>query len=135
MAAKTELLEAQEAMAAVLDSKLSSLPEWRAYRAIQRALAAEDGEANGAAKERVWTHRPGQDPSYTFLTNAALAERGKPIPTPALMDFIGKNRKLDSDPERAKINVISSLSKSPLFTSVPWEGGRAWWYADRAVPK
>jgi hypothetical protein len=39
------------------------------------------------------------------------------------------------DPAKAKIVVQSSLSKDKRFKSVPWEGKRAWWYADRPIPK
>jgi hypothetical protein len=136
MSKKSDLLQAQEAMAALLDSKLGNMPEWKAYRAIQRAVLSEEGPNGPVPKERARPrHKPGQPLSYTVLTDSALKERGKPIPTPILMEFIGKHRDLGSDPERAKINVTSTLSKSPLFQSVAWEGGRGWWYKNRPVPK
>ena len=40
--AKDEMMHAHEAMAAVLDAKLGALPEWKAFRAIDRALLALD---------------------------------------------------------------------------------------------
>ena len=45
MTAKTELMQAHEAMAAVLDAKFSTLPEWKAFRAIDRALLALETES------------------------------------------------------------------------------------------
>ncbi len=137
MSPKSELMHAQEALAAVLDAKIGNMPEWKAYRAIQRALMATDAQSNGVTPyEPIRTrHKPGEPLSYTALTDAALKERGKPIPTPALIEFIGRHRDIGSDAERAKINITSTLSKSPAFVSVAWEGGRAWWYADRPVPK
>ena len=51
------------------------------------------------------------------------------------MMFIAKYRELGADHDRAKINITSGLSKSRQFRSVPWEGGRGWWYADKPVPK
>lgn len=143
MTAKTELMQAHEAMAAVLDAKFSNVPEWKAFRAIDRALLALETESGArhvmaAPAPRFRTPSNGhgvERPSYTALTDAALQEKGKPISTPQLMEFIGARRKLDSDADRAKVTVTSTLSKSPHFRSVPWEGGRAWWFADRAVPK
>jgi hypothetical protein len=40
-----------------------------------------------------------------------------------------------SSPVAAKVNVTSSLSKDERVKSIPWEGGRVWWFADRADPK
>ncbi len=139
MTAKSELMKAHEAMAAVLDAKFSDVPEWKAFRAIDRALLALETEhGSDVTPLRVrprLNERNNQPPSYTALTGAALKETGKPIPTPQLMAFIGARRKLDVDPDKAKISVTSTLSKSPHYKSVPWAGGRAWWYADRPVPK
>ena len=140
MTTKTQLLEAHEAMVAVLDAKLANMPEWKAFRAIDRALLNAGDTERGEGKTFVQRWRPrlnpdGQSQSYTALTDIALKERGKPIPTPALMEFIGARRKLDPDTEKAKITVTSTLSKSPHYKSVLWEGGRGWWYADRPVPK
>ncbi len=136
MTATPELLEAYEAMASLLDTKLANMPEWKIFRALHRAVTADQTSASkGAAKDRAWPNRPGQPPSYTALTDMALKERAKPIPTPILMDFIRKHREVDPDPDRAKINVTSSLSKSPLFQSIAWEGGKAWWYTNQPVPK
>jgi hypothetical protein len=144
---KSDVLQAHEAMAAVLDARFGNVPEWKAFRAIDRALIAEieRGAANAMPavlptppaqhRERLRLILPDQLNSYNALTDLALQERGKPIPTPQLMEFIGARRKLDPDPDKAKITVTSTLSKHPRYRSVPWEGGRAWWYADRPVPK
>lgn len=142
MNTKSDVLQAHEAMAAVLDARLANLPEWKAFRAIDRALIAEIERAHAALptapvpRERVHLNGQSDKPnSYNALTDLALQERGKPIPTPQLMEFIGARRKLDPDADKAKITVTSTLSKHPRYKSVSWEGGRAWWYADRPVPK
>jgi hypothetical protein len=140
MTAKTELMQAHETMAAVLDAKFSGVPEWKAFRAIDRALLALETEHAAAKTEpapapkraRV---RQGVLPSYNSLTDQALKQVGKPVPTGPLVNFISGYRDLGNDLEKAKINITSGLSKSRLFRSVPWEGGRAWWYADKPVPK
>jgi hypothetical protein len=143
MTAKTELMKAHEAMAAVLDAKFSNVPEWTVFRSIDRALIALEVEHSGAAaaarpstsgRRRTNGHSDGV-PSYTALTDMALKEKGSPIPTPQLIAFIGERRKVGTDPKKAKNTITSTLSKSPLFDSVPWQGGRAWWYAERPVPK
>ncbi len=64
-----------------------------------------------------------------------MSETGKPVSTIKLMEYIANRRPLSGDPARAKIVVQSSLSKDKRFRSVAWDGARAWWYADRAIPK
>jgi hypothetical protein len=135
MSTKTELMQAQEVMVALLDTKLGNMPEWKAFRAIQRAISAEEEAPNPPPKTRTRTPQPGQALPYTVLTGSAIKERGRPIPTPTLIEFIGQHRDLGPDLERAKVNITSTLSKSPLFKSVPWEGGKGWWYANQPVPK
>lgn len=143
MTAKTELMHAHEAMAAVLDAKFGNVPEWKAFRSIDRALLAlETEQTNSGVSRKASAVRVGRPrvhgdapPSYNSLTDKALQETGKPIPTVPLLAFIGRHRDLGNDLEKAKINVTSGLSKSKQFRSVPWEGGRAWWYADKPVPK
>jgi hypothetical protein len=53
-----------------------------------------------------------------------------------MLDYIAERRPLSGDNiAKAKIVVQSSLSKDKRFKSVPWEGKRAWWYADKPLPK
>jgi len=137
MTAKTELMQAHETMAAVLDAKFSHVPEWKAFRSIDRALLALENERAGidAQKSAPRRERAGQPPSYMSLANQALTEAGKPVPTNKLVDFIGHRRSFAGDPAKAKIVIQSSLSKDKRFRSVPWDGARAWWYADKPIPK
>ena len=51
-----------------------------------------------------------------------------------MMEYVAAHR-LIGDPKKARIVVQSSLSKDVRFESVAWRGGRAWWYADKPVPK
>jgi hypothetical protein len=140
MTAKSELMQAREAMAAALDAKWSNVPEWKAFRAIDRALLALETEQADAelplTPHRVRTRlRLNQPPSYNALADSLLSETKRPVTTSQLMAFIGAHRKLNPDPNKAKINVTSSLSKSPQYRNIPWEGGTAWWYSDRPLPK
>jgi hypothetical protein len=138
MTAKTELMQAHETMASVLDAKFAHVPEWKAFRAIDRALLALEVERAGAGqpkKEMVRRERQGQQPSYMSLADQALAEANKPVPTNKLVDFIGQRRSFSGDATKAKIVIQSSLSKDKRFRSVPWDGARAWWYADKPIPK
>jgi hypothetical protein len=140
--AKNEMMQAHEAIAKVLDAKFANVPEWQAFRAIDRALLAlEDEQPEPIKAAPQITHRPrirmnGEQPSYMSLADQALTEAGKPVSTHKLMEYIGARRPLSGDdPEKARITVQSSLSKDKRFKSVPWDGKRAWWYADRPVPK
>jgi hypothetical protein len=141
--AKDEMLSAHEAIASVLDAKIGNMPEWKAFRAIDRALLALDAAHLVASPPVIPSPRinlrariNGAPLSYMSLADQALAEAGKPVPTDKIMDFISARRPLSGDdPAKAKIVVQSSLSKDKRFKSVPWDGRRAWWYADRAVPK
>ena len=141
--AKKEMIQAHEAIAAALDAKIGNMPEWQAFRHLDRALLAleaEQPEQPPAPAAEPRTRRPrqqinGANPSYMSLADQALTETGKPITTNNLMEYIGQRRSITGDPAKAKIVVQSSLSKDKRFRSVPWEGKRAWWYVDRAVPK
>lgn len=140
MNAKTEMMRAHEAMASVLDAKFSNVPEWQAFRAIDRALLALETEqptdpAPPRERSRINRALSGGVPSYVSLAFESFEETGAPVPTPKLMDFVASRRPLPPDLDRAKVNVTSSLSKEKRIKSVPWQGGRAWWYADRPVPK
>ena len=107
MTAKSELMQAHEAMAAVLDAKFSQVPEWKAFRAIDRALLALEAERPILPTHAPYFLRKKQVLSYNSLTDMALKETGKPITTPQLMAFIGERRGLDPDPKKAKINITS----------------------------
>jgi hypothetical protein len=141
--AKSELLKAHEAIAAALDAKIGNMPEWQAFRHLDRALLALEEEHPEQMPTPPVVPRPrirprinGAHPSYMSLADQALTETGKPIPTNKIMDYIAQRRPLSGeDPAKAKIVIQSSLSKDKRFRSVPWEGKRAWWYADRPVPR
>jgi hypothetical protein len=133
------MMQAHEAMAKVFDAKWSNMPEWQAFRAIDRALLALDLASAAPKLEQPILSAPktrinnGPTPYVTLAFNA-LTEAGKPIPTPKLLEYIGKHREL-GDLEKAKVNVTSSLSKDERFKSVEWANGRAWWLVGRPVPK
>jgi hypothetical protein len=152
--AKIEMMQAHEAMAKVLDAKFATLPEWIAFRAIDRALLALD-EADASRPEsssntRVLTAAilperfaprayysgpPGAGfPSYVALTAQALGETKQPITSNELVYYIKSVRALGDDLEKAKVNITSSVSKDKRFASVPWANGRAWWWADQPIP-
>jgi hypothetical protein len=140
MATKAELieanLEAHQAMAALLDGKFSHVNEWKAFRAIDRVLIAEVRQTVAEGPEpRSPKQTEAQPLSYIGLTEKALQEGRQPMSTAPLVAFIGRHRDLGPDLERAKVNISTSLSKSRKIINIPWEGGRAWWYADQPIPK
>jgi hypothetical protein len=143
MSAKAELKKAHDELAAILDIKLAEMPEWRAFRAVNRALIAiDDVSLTERARQEGFAVKTGADgvrrirllPTYARLTEQAIGEFNRPVTTTEVMDYIGKRRTLDDDHEKAKINVTSSLSKSDRIESVPWRGGRGWWLKGRPIP-
>jgi hypothetical protein len=140
MSAKSELLQARDELMAVLDEKLKGMPEWRAFKAIEKSLIVIDGED---LAKRVFpsplegTPRRGRSatPSYVKLALEAISAAGKPVPTPEIVAFITERRGLDSTSESIRVSIQSALSKDDRIRSVPWRGGRAWWFEDLEIPR
>ena len=140
MSDNSELEQARSEMLSVLDVKFASVPEWRAYRVIDRLLMtmgdAVPGTTNGSAHRvrRQGRGRRATGESYADLGLKAIREAGTPLRTEKLLEFIGTHRSLAGDPKKIRINVQSSLSKDPRVVSIAWEGARAWWFADKPPP-
>jgi len=134
---RSDLLRSRTDLLEVLDQKLKTVPEWRAFRAVDRAIAAMDTAAPAAPM--LTNH--GEDGSLGPLGNSypdlglqAIQSYGRPVPTPQMVQYIRDRRELPDDADRAKVNISSALSHDERLKNVPWQGGRAWWYADRQVP-
>ncbi len=135
---REELLKSRTELLAVLDAKLTNLPEWRAFRAVDRAVEATTPATNGAVGPAVATRimrRPPAVPSYAALGIQALDRFGLPLTTPEMIEFMAQRRQLPADPDRARTNIVSALSHNERVQNIPWRGGRAWWHADKPVPK
>ena len=139
MNAKTELLQARDDMLAVLDDKLKQVPEWRAFRAIESALAVIGAITPGSNRASAPTRRPRKRRvrlgSYGDLALAAVKAANRPLPTDEVVTFIAAQRRLGADPRKARINIQSGLSRDERIRSIPWRGARAWWYSDRDPPE
>jgi hypothetical protein len=72
--------------------------------------------------------------TYPDLAVAALNQHGYPIATPELMQVIGKYRPLRDDSRKTIVNITSSFSHDKRLTNIKWQGGRAWWLADKPLP-
>lgn len=137
----TELLSAREDMLAVLDEKLAKMPEWRAFRAMDKALGVLTGAAKAATDlpaNRQLVRRRGRTPgvpTYADLGIEAINSGGHPMTTPEVVKFIANRRSLDPANDKVRINIQTGLSRDKRIASVPWLGGRAWWHADQAVPE
>jgi hypothetical protein len=136
---KAALSRSRAKLVGVLDGKLKDVPEWQAFRAVDDALQAvvhnAEQEAERTAARGASAANGSGQLSYVELGLQALNERGRPQPTPDMIEYIGARRELPQDPDRAKINVSSAFSHDDRLQSVPWQGGRAWWYANRPVPR
>jgi len=136
MSTKDNLFQAHQTMIAVLDHKFQNVPEWKAFRAIDKALLDLIGApsvSNGSGATR--SVRVGSESSYLQLGIEALNAAEEPLTTVKMIEFIGARRKIPGDLDHVKRSIVSTLSKSDRLKSVPWRGGRAWWHVDRPVPK
>lgn len=138
MSTKDNLLQAHQTMIAVLDHKFQNVPEWKAFRAIDKALfdfieAPSAAASNGGGSPR--SARTASPLSYVELGIEALNEAGEPVTTAKMIEFISARREISADRDRARVTIGSSFSKSDRLKNVSWRGDRAWWHANRAVPK
>lgn len=139
MTVKDALTEARSDMLAVLDEKLANMPEWKAFRAMDKAIAAmsatPSSEANRDRPAAILRRGRTPDvPSYVDLALEAITTKGFPLSTTDIVEFIGQKRPISSDGEKARINIQSGLSRNKRIKSIPWHGGRAWWFPDRKPP-
>jgi len=133
MSSKSELWEARSDLMSALDEKLRNLPEWRAFRAIDRlAFAAISPAESKPGKKR---GRKSAGRSYGDLGVAAIKSAAAPQPTNTIMEYVIARRGMGSDPKKAKTNVQSALSRDSRIESIPWHGGRAWWLVGLEPPK
>jgi hypothetical protein len=134
-----ELIQARDDLLAILDEKLKNVPEWRVFRFLDKQVMDSQAisGATGAVESRKQRGRGRRRAgfSYVDLGLEAMEITGAPVTTPEMVDFISARRKLVSDPKKARINIQSALSKDERIRSVPWRGGRAWWYANREPPR
>jgi hypothetical protein len=144
MGAKTDLLQAREEMLSILDEKLFKMPEWKAFRAMDRALAALPDDArpqpmsNGAAptpSTRERERRRRGDNTYAGLALEAIRIAGIPLPIDDIVSFIGARRKLGDDIAKVRIAIGSGLSRDKRLQFITWFGGKGWWPHDRDMPQ
>lgn len=142
---KHRLAKVRAALLVALDAKLKGVPEWEAFREIDDFLQSPNGKMEDSTERVVRRRRPRlrlrpgpearEEPAtYADLALRAIADAGKPVATPALIAFIAKHRSVPSDPQKAKMNITSGLSRDPRLHSIPWQGGRGWWVAGVPVP-
>lgn len=138
MSVKDNLRQAHQTMIEVLDRKFQDVPEWKAFRAIDKALqdlAKEPSiDALNGVEAPNLTRVPSES-SYVELGIEALNEAGEPVTTAKMIEFISARREISADRDRARVTIGSSFSKSDRLKNVAWRGGRAWWHTNRPVPK
>jgi hypothetical protein len=136
MSNKADLLQARNEIMAVLDDKFRNVPEWKAFRAMDRALMAMDGHITlmGSDESPLPTSRKRSKLSYVDLALEAIRRSGKPVPISEIVAFIGSQRDV-RNPDSIRVNIQSALSRDPRVQSIVWSGGRGWWFADREAPE
>jgi hypothetical protein len=151
---KESLIQARDDMLAVLDEKLKDLPEWRAFRIMDKAILAmnsdpsppPDGQvprrplservaatATNGADEMSPLARYRARQSYVDLALEFIQKLNHPASTTELVSHIAGVR--GRDPGEIRVNIQSSLSKDERIKSVTWSRGRGWWFPNREVPK
>jgi hypothetical protein len=138
MSTKDNLRQAHQTMMEVLDQKFQNVAEWKAFRAIDKALQDLVNEPSIAPPNGAGASNPTRAPSessYVELGIAALNEAEEPVTTIKMIEFISAHRKIPGHLDQVKRGIASMFSKSDRLKSVPWRGGRAWWHANRTVPK
>jgi hypothetical protein len=134
------MIQVRDDLVAALDAKLKDMPEWRAFREVDRQIvAASSGAAQAAGP------RPGRRPRtdsfgaprkpYADLALDLINSSGAPQPTPEIVAYIMEQQPQPGrDVRKVRINIQSGLSRDPRLTSVAWGKGRAWWHSNRPVP-
>jgi hypothetical protein len=151
MSAEQDIIQAREEMATILDQKLSDMTEWKAFRAMDKAIAAlkainmtlermADGELppDLAARNGTLVRKPRvpRSESYAALAIQAINREGRPLHIDNIVAFIAGARGLSlEEGEQLKVAIGSGLSRDRRLRSVVWHGGRGWWYSNQELPQ
>lgn len=133
MAKKPDYSQMKVELLAVLDVKAADIPEWRWYRQLL------DWEGDGTSRETsLIDRRPRAADAplpYVELALRLFAERGTPVPTGPLFEYVKSQRQVHGKTEKqGRTNVQSALSRDDRIASVSWQNTRAWWYSDKPLP-
>ena len=138
MTDKSELEEARAEMLAILDGKLANVPEWRAFRAMDRALAALSSPVAAAATASTTSAgnriQVSSSESYGDLALKAIRAAGQPLATSALVEYMRPFRPQVADIKKLKINIQSAMSRDKRIKSVQWQGAAGWWPVTKPLP-
>jgi len=135
MDVREQLIGARGALQKAVDRALEEMPEYKALQRVEEALAALDATSPGGERPTEPDQFDRSNLSYANLAIQALRHTGQPMTTPEIIGYIARFRQIASDPEKAKINVSSALSKEEGLVNLAWKGGRAWWLRREQIPK
>jgi hypothetical protein len=123
---KEQLINARNALQAEVDKVLEALPAYQALQRVEQAIDAL-GKSSQNSRPQEPNLRLSPSQSYAALAVDAIVKAAHPLTTPEIIEYISKYRALAADPERAKINIASALSKEENLKNIRWKDGRAWW--------
>jgi len=111
-------------------TKVEASPDYRRMLALRAAIAKMEAPVPtiGAASP------PLGKPTIEGLAAAFVRRAGEPKPIREVFDYIHGVRKFPF-PKKARVNVVSALSKGKALRSVTWNGEAAWWLAGEPLPK
>jgi len=119
---------------AQIERRLEASPDYRRLKVLRKTLA--ELVAIGATPRASTVTYGGGEPRPLSVPSAvimALDEAGAPLSTRNLLEEVEKRGKRVGG--QTPVNTLSNtLSQDPRFKSVIWNGGRGWWFTDRALP-
>jgi len=110
---------------------MRDVPEYRQLVALDEVIAT--GEAPGIPGLSA-IEPPAPRQTIEGLALAAVRKAGVPLHIDVLLDEIDRVKKFP-DRARARINVVSALSKGKAMRSVKWRGEYAWWPQGERLPE
>jgi hypothetical protein len=141
-----DALAGLDRLIAQVRERLSINPDYIALKAFEKARAEMvgiKGAIPSAARmlsmptivpdEEIRPYPPQKKVSQLEGAARALEATGHPLPVDTLMDKAVAEGAVVAG-EKPVISFGSSLSKSPKFQSVRWNGAYAWWFSDRPMP-
>lgn len=130
MSEESPLLELRDQLRAKVDAKMQEMPEFRQLTALEELISKTAAPAEVAPLDSGVSKKQ----SIVALAMAYIARTGEPQPTRVLVPHIDSVKNF-GDPKKAKVNVVSALSKDPRVKSVQWHKEPMWWLADKPLPK
>jgi hypothetical protein len=128
------LRELHAELKAKVDIALDAMPEYRQMRALEEVIVKMETitgsavQAMKAAASEPATH------TVQGMASTVIRRAGEPLPLQRIFEYVDGIKKFP-DKKKARVNVVSVLSKGKMLKAVHWRGQHAWWFANEPLPK